>query len=112
MPKINTFIISNYAMFQQGLKSILSQQGNVEVVGRARTPDQALREVEIIHPDVIILDSTSLADDPLSMLRHIFRVCPNIKVICLNLHSNLLAAYHLVEPRSAELRVLKRTVED
>jgi DNA-binding NarL/FixJ family response regulator len=99
-------------MFQQGLKSLLSQQGNVKIVGRATYPDQAIDRVKGLHPDVVILDSTNLADDPRSVLKRIFRACPTIKVICLNLHSNLLAVYLMAEPKSAGLRVLKRKVED
>jgi DNA-binding NarL/FixJ family response regulator len=112
MSKVSTFIISSYSMFQQGLKSLLSQQSNVEIVGRAAYPDQAIDQVRDLHPDLVILDSTNLADDPRSVLKRIFRACPTIKVICLNLHSNLLAVYLLTEPRSAEVRVLKRKVED
>jgi DNA-binding NarL/FixJ family response regulator len=112
MSKVSTFIISNYSMFQHGLKSLLSQQSEVEVVGRARTPDQALDQVKVLHPDVVILDSTNLPDDPNFVLKRIFRACPNVKVICLNLHSNLLAIYRLVEPKSAEFQVLRHKVED
>ncbi|MBE7550244.1 MAG: response regulator transcription factor [Anaerolineales bacterium] len=111
--KKSAFIISNYLMFQRGLKNLLVQQAKIEIVGATESPDQAIEQVKSLHPDVVILDSTNMPGDPLVSLKHIFHAYPHVKVICLNLHSNQLAIYQAVQQRAMiEYRVFKWKVED
>ena len=111
--KKSAFIISNYLMFQRGLKNLLTQQEKIEIVGATESPDRAIEQVKSLHPDVVILDSTNMPGDPLASLKHIFRACPNVKVICLSLHNNQMAIYHAVQRRATiEYRVSKWKVED
>lgn len=112
-PKKSAFIISNYLMFQHGLKNLLTQQDKIEVVGVTVSPDQAIEQVKALHPDVVILDSTNMSGDPLISLKRIFSACPDIKVICVSLHSNQMAIYQAIHRRArTEYRVFKWKVED
>lgn len=112
-PKKSAFIISNYLMFQHGLKNLLTQQGKVEVIGATASPDEAIEKVKALHPDVVILDSTKMFGDPLSSLKRIFSASPDIKVICLSLHNNQMAIYQAIQQRTmTEYRVFKWKVED
>jgi DNA-binding NarL/FixJ family response regulator len=112
-PKKSAFIISNYLLFQHGLKNLLTQQDKIEVVGATVNPDQAIEQVKALHPDVVILDSTNIPGDPLASLKRIFNACPDIRVICVSLHSNQMAIYQAIHHQSRiEYRVLKWKVED
>jgi DNA-binding NarL/FixJ family response regulator len=100
-------------MFQHGLKSLLAQQEKIEIVGATASADQAIEQVKSLHPDVVILDSTNMTGDPLASLKRIFHACPNIKVICLSLHSNQMAIYQLIQRQARpEYRVFKWRVGD
>jgi DNA-binding NarL/FixJ family response regulator len=100
-------------MFQHGLKNLLIQQGRIEIVGATANPDQAIEQVKALQPDVVILDSTNMAGDPLTSLKRIFRASPSIKVICLSLHNNQMAIYQAIQQRTmTEYRVFKWKVED
>ncbi|MCL4301566.1 MAG: response regulator transcription factor [Anaerolineae bacterium] len=112
-PKKSTFIISNYLMFQRGLKNLLTEQEKIEIVGATESPDQAIEQVKSLHPDVVILDSTNMPGDPLTSLKHIFHAYPKVKVICLSLHNNQMAIYQAVQQRATiEYRVFRWKVED
>lgn len=111
--KKSAFIISNYLMFQRGLKNLLTQQEKIEIVGATENPNQAIEQVKSLHPDVVILDSTNMPGDPLASLKHIFHACPNVKIICLSLHNNQMAIYQAVQQRATiEYRVFKWKVVD
>lgn len=94
------FIISKYLMFQDGLKSLLSQQGEVELVGWAASPDQAIGQIKTLQPDVVILDSTSMPANMIARLERIFWACPQIKLINVNLHNNHLSIYQRIKQKA------------
>jgi DNA-binding NarL/FixJ family response regulator len=48
-------IVSHYSLFDQGLRSALSRQPDVEVVGVCRDLEEAHAQVQVLHPDVLLL---------------------------------------------------------
>jgi cytochrome c oxidase subunit 2 len=48
-------IVSQYSLFDQGLRSALSQQPDVEVVGVCRDLEEAYGQVQLLEPDVLLL---------------------------------------------------------
>jgi len=48
-------IVSQYSLFDQGLRSALSRQPGVEVVGVCRDLEEAHGQVQTLHPDVLLL---------------------------------------------------------
>jgi DNA-binding NarL/FixJ family response regulator len=50
------FLADDHPIVRQGIKSLLESEANFEIVGEADNGLQALREIELLKPDVAILD--------------------------------------------------------
>lgn len=48
-------IVSQYSLFDQGLRAALSRQPDVEVVGVCRDPEEAYAQAQSLKPDVLLL---------------------------------------------------------
>jgi DNA-binding NarL/FixJ family response regulator len=101
------FIFANQTMFAQGVDSLLGYESDLEVVGWETDPDQAIRHIREIQPDVVILarqDVSHFASlDAIAM--RFLREGLGAKIIGLNLQDNTICIYHW------EQRVI-REVED
>lgn len=53
---IRLYLIDDHALFRAGLASVLAQRPDMEVAGAADSVAQAIRDVQRIHPDLILLD--------------------------------------------------------
>jgi DNA-binding NarL/FixJ family response regulator len=56
MASIRVLIVDDQALFREGLRTLLSVQPDIEVVGEAENGEDALREAESCAPDVILMD--------------------------------------------------------
>jgi DNA-binding NarL/FixJ family response regulator len=112
MPKNALFIISNHLMFQRGLESLLGHDSEMTIVGRATTIDQAVGELSHLHPDIVIIDSTSTTAGLTSFILSILGIGSNIKIISLNLHNNQLCIYQYDPQQSAGYDTVEWKVKD
>jgi DNA-binding NarL/FixJ family response regulator len=55
-PKIKVLLADDHAMFRQGIKEMLSTDGEIEVVGEAENGREAAALAEKLAPDVVLLD--------------------------------------------------------
>jgi DNA-binding NarL/FixJ family response regulator len=49
-------LVDDHAEFLEAAAEALAQEPDIEVVGTATTGEEALREAERLHPDVVLLD--------------------------------------------------------
>ncbi len=89
------FIISNQLMFKRGLESLVRQKDGLNIIGYEADKEHAVEQIEILHPDIVILDSTGSLQDNISEILHILNKNPDIKIISLNLNSNKLSVYQV-----------------
>jgi len=54
---IRIYIIASHPLFAQGVSSILEAQPDIQVVGLCKFDSNALREIEALKPDVVVIDS-------------------------------------------------------
>lgn len=55
-PPMRVFVVDDQPIIRDGLKYMLQQQGDMNVVGTAGTAAEALGGIAAAHPDVVLLD--------------------------------------------------------
>ena len=88
------FILSKYPLFGRGVESLLRQETELEIVGQETDADQAIERITELHPDVVIVDSSDPACDPIATITRILKTETPVKVIGLDLKENKIHLYH------------------
>ena len=78
---IRVLIVDDSPFIRLALKKVLSQDGEIEIVGEAGNGREAIRQTERLKPDVITLDINMPVMDGLSALEEIVRICPDCGVL-------------------------------
>ena len=86
MEKVRLFIAEDHTILRQGLRALLSVDPGVEVVGEAEDGLEAIRRIESLHPDLVLLDINMPKMDGISVTKEIIKRCPNTKILALTMH--------------------------
>ena len=85
--KIRTWIFSQQPLFQQGIRQCFSDE-NIEIAGEAKVTDKMSLTIEVMPPDVAIVDIDSAPDSGLNLAHRIKQVTPSTAVIVLASNPN------------------------
>jgi len=85
-PKHRLVIAEDHTILREGLKALLSARPDLEVVGEATDGREAVRAVQELNPDLILLDLSMPRSNGLEALKEIKRVSPHTKVLVLTVH--------------------------
>src|SRR5215217_2314509 len=90
MTTLRVHLADDHTMFREGLESILSSQGGIEVVGRSSTGgEEALTLIEENKPDVVITQIDQDLNAAEEILSGIRRTSPDSKIVVLTMFDNL-----------------------
>src|SRR5260370_19379029 len=98
---IGVLIADDHATVRQGLKQILSNDLNLQVVGEASNGDEVLEMVERLRPDAVVLDITMPGKNGLEVLKELKRKDPDLPVLVLSMHPEDQFAIRILKPRAA-----------
>jgi len=106
-------LADDHLIVRQGLRALLARETDLRLVGEAAEGLEALRLVERLRPDVLVLDLMMPGLNGLDVARQVARRSPETRVVILSMHAHeayvleaLLAgasAYVLKESSSDEL---------
>jgi two-component system NarL family response regulator len=85
---IRILLVDDHAMLREGLRSILAQERDVEVVGEAADGRTALAQARALAPDVVVMDVGMSDLNGIDATRLIRSENPKIRVIALSTHSD------------------------
>jgi DNA-binding NarL/FixJ family response regulator len=118
--KTRILLVDDHATVREGLRLLLEQQSDFEVVGEADDGAAAIVKVLQLKPDVVVLDVSMPGMNGLKAAEALREQAPQVKVLTLTRHSDdgylhqLLragaAAYVLKQSRPAELLHAIRSV--
>jgi DNA-binding NarL/FixJ family response regulator len=83
MASIRILIVDDQALFREGLRTLLSVQAGLEVVGEAGNGEEALRQADAVKPDVVLMDLQMPVMDGAVATRRLKARQPDAKVIVL-----------------------------
>ena len=84
---IRVFLADDHAVIRDGLRYLLEAQGDMTVVGDAADGRQAVRQVQQVSPDVVVMDIAMPELNGIEATQQIHAACPQVQVIILSIHS-------------------------
>lgn len=82
---VRVLVVDDHPMVREGLRSMLGGEG-IEIVGEAATAADAVRDVERLCPDVVLLDVGLPDADGLTALAAIKACAPKTSVLVVTMH--------------------------
>ena len=83
MNKIRVGLVDDHALVRLGLKTLIDDQEDMEVVGEGDSTAAALQMVDSTHPQVVLMDIRLPGDSGLEAARQIAARYPETKVVML-----------------------------
>lgn len=83
MKKIGVLIVDDHKIVRQGIISFLEVQDQLEVKGEAANGEEAVKAVQELKPDVVLMDLVMPGMDGIEAIRQIKRSIPNTRIIVL-----------------------------
>jgi two-component system response regulator NreC len=86
--KIRLLLVDDHQVVRSGLRMLLASENDVEIVGEAGTAHEALEAVQILKPDVVLMDIGLPDLSGIDATREIKRTHPEIAVVALTIHED------------------------
>jgi two-component system response regulator NreC len=86
MNKIRVLIADDHAVVRSGLKQLMGDQADFEVIGEAADGREALEKVKAQRPDVIVLDIAMPGVSGLEAAALIKEAAPECRIVILTMH--------------------------
>jgi DNA-binding NarL/FixJ family response regulator len=84
--KKKIFIVDDHPIVREGLTTIINHDKDFEVCGEADEPQEALKAVSELRPDVVIVDITLKHSDGIELTKSLKARYPTLPVIILSIH--------------------------
>src|SRR5437899_4835302 len=84
MQKIRVLLADDHTVVRQGIRALLSSEGDIDIVGEAENGRQAVQMAKKLEPDVAVMDIAMPVLNGLEATRQIRRALPGTKVLVLS----------------------------
>jgi DNA-binding NarL/FixJ family response regulator len=95
---VRILIVDDFEEWRDYVRSILTEQADLEVVGESSDGLEAIQSSEELQPDLVLLDIELPKMNGLDAARHIRRVSPGTKIL-------FLSSYHYLDIMREALRL-------
>lgn len=114
---IRILLVDDQNLVQQGIKSLLAQDPDLEIVDTLKDGRSAVSKVAELSPDIVLLDIEMPGMDGITATKYITRLAPRTKVIILSSHEDkkyltqaLMAGARAYLLKDSLLRDLKQSI--
>jgi DNA-binding NarL/FixJ family response regulator len=118
--RLRVAVCDDHAVVRAGLRHILEDDPDIEVVGEAATAEEAIALAGVEHPDIFVIDLSLPDESGVSATRRIRQVSAGTRVLVLTMHDDVAylreafeagaAGYVLKKAADVELLQALRTV--
>jgi len=84
---MRVLIADDHGIVRSGLRVLLEQQDDIEVVGSAANGREVVRQAKAAHPDVVVMDIAMPELNGIEATLQVHDACPATQVLILSMHS-------------------------
>ncbi|MEI6124091.1 MAG: response regulator transcription factor [Bacteroidota bacterium] len=88
MKKITIILADDHQIFRDGIKSLLSDEENLEVIAQASHGEELLSLLKVHKPQVLVLDITMPKTSGIELAKIITEQYPEVNILILSMHKN------------------------
>src|SRR5689334_13111896 len=88
MAKIRVFLTDDHTLFRQGIRTLLSAEPDIEIIGEAPNAGETVESAPDLRPDVVLLDISMPGMSSFQAIRELHKVRPDIKVLLLTMYDD------------------------
>lgn len=81
-------LADDHEIIRKGLRSVIAARKDWEIVGEATTGRDAVKKVEELKPDVVVMDISMPELNGLEAVRQIVKIAPRTEVLVLTMHES------------------------
>ncbi|MGE4445807.1 MAG: response regulator [Synergistaceae bacterium] len=85
---IRILLADDHVLFREGLKSLLTKESDMDLVGLASNGEEAVKMADSLKPDVILMDVTMPNINGIQATERIMSNHDDISIIALSMHSD------------------------
>ena len=86
MEKLRILLAEDHRILREGLKRLIDEQPNMEVVGEADNGITAWQKTKELEPDIVLMDISMPRLNGAEATIKIKELCPNVKIVALTGH--------------------------
>jgi DNA-binding NarL/FixJ family response regulator len=110
--KIRVLVADDHAILRDGVRKLVNEIPDMEVVGEARDGNDALRQAEALTPDVILLDLTMPGLNGIAVAKRLKTAVPTSKILILTMHQEEEYVYETLRAGAAGYVLKDAAAED
>lgn len=99
--KIRVLIAEDHAIVRRGIRLLLDDQPDIEVIGEATDGREAITLVEQLRPDVVLMDLAMPSINGLEATHTIRKRFPEVQVVALTVHESDEYFFQMIEAGAA-----------
>src|SRR5215210_9249969 len=88
MSKIRIMLADDHTLFRQGIRTLISAENDMEVVGEASNGGEAVDKANEVRPDVVLMDIGMPGLSSFEATRQVKRNRPETKVLFLTMYDD------------------------
>ncbi|WP_234734051.1 response regulator transcription factor [Tellurirhabdus bombi] len=85
---IRILIADDHSVVRKGIRTLLEDEADVEIVGEAADGDDAIDLIPSLRPDVLLLDITMPRLSGIEVLKAVRQQFPKVRVLMFSMHNN------------------------
>jgi two-component system invasion response regulator UvrY len=94
---IKVMLVDDHDLVRTGIKRLLEDHPNIEIVGEAVSGEEALEQVSVYDPDVVLMDINMPGIGGLEATRKLLQRKPQLKIIVVTMHDDDLFPQRLLK---------------
>ena len=88
MKKIRLFLVDDHQIVRDGIRALISDSDNVEIIGEASCGDELMEKLRVSVPDVLMLDISMPDMSGIEVTRNVIENYPTVQVLILSMYTN------------------------